>query len=143
MISRGVLVGLLVLGITACASAKDAAPPNPNLTCRLHQPAAYVDSLKQVPAAILAELFKTSGAMADRGEPFNATDVVERPAPFARFIRGGGAGGYWFVWYEHGGIAYWHQIAIFALDPNGRAHVIANQTATQQDLCAETDRLLK
>lgn len=140
---HGALAGLLVLGLTACASAKDAAPADPNLSCLLHQPATYIDSLKQLPAAIRAELLKTAGAMADRGEFFNAGDVVEKPAPFNRFIRGGGAGGYWFVWYEHGGIAYWHQIAIFALDPNGRAHVIANQTATQRDLCAATDGLLK
>ena len=80
--------------------------------------------------------------MADRGEPFNATDVVDKPAPFSRFIRGGAAGGYWFVWYEHGGIAYWRQIVIFARDPSGRLHVTYDRPATAEDLCAQTERLL-
>ena len=142
-IGRGVLAGLLVLVLTACASAKDAAPADPNLTCTLRHGGTRVESLKGLPPAIRSALFKLAGEMADRGEFFNAGDVVEKPAPFNRFIRGGAIGGYWFVWYEHGGIAYWHQISIFALDPNGRVHVVANQTATQRDLCAVTDGLLE
>jgi hypothetical protein len=81
--------------------------------------------------------------MADRGEFFNAGDVVERPAPFDRFIRGGEIGEKWFVWYEHGGIAYWKQILIFGSDPSGTLHVIAEAHGTGQvGLCAQTDRLL-
>lgn len=80
--------------------------------------------------------------MADRGAFFNAGDVVSKPAPFNRFIRGGASGGYWFVWYEHGGIAYWHQIAIFRLDAPDAPLTVVDQRVTDRDLCAETDRLL-
>ena len=81
--------------------------------------------------------------MADRGEFFNSTDVKEKPAPFDRFIRGGEIGEKWFVWYEHGGIAYWKQILIFGSDPSGTPHVIAEAHAAGPDgLCAQTDQLL-
>ena len=139
MMTRVALTALLLLGASGCASAK---PADPNLTCRLRHPARYVDSLKQLPTAIQIALKKTAGPMADRGEDFNATDVVTKPAPFNRFIRGGQSGGRWFVWYEHGGIAYWRQIVIFALDPNGRGHVLAEQHAAQGDPCPATDQLM-
>lgn len=142
IISRGALVAVLAACLSGCASAAPV-PPDPNLTCRFSGLDASVDSLRQLPPAIAAELKATAGAMADRGEFFNAGDVVSRPGPFNRFIRGGAAGGYWFVWYEHGGIAYWHQIVVLTLDPNGGAHVLASQRAAAGDLCAATERLLK
>ncbi len=138
MIARTALA--LLLGLTACASAKTPPPSDPNLTCTLRHGGTRVDSLKGLPAPVRAALLKLAGAMADRGEPFNATDVVLHPAPFSRFIRGGKAGGHWYVWYEHGGIAYWHQIVIFAADPY--ATPMFNGQSTLADLCAMTDSLL-
>jgi hypothetical protein len=81
------------------------------------------------------------GPMADRGAFFNAGDVVIKPGPFDRFIRGGRAGGHWFVWYEHGGFAYWKQIVILDVDAKGRAWLSA-ETRGSTDLCADTDALL-
>lgn len=139
-IGRGVLAGLLMLGLTACASAKDAAPPDPNLSCTLRHGGARVDSLKRLPQPVRAALKKLAGDMADRGEFFNAGDVVSKPAPFNRFIRGGIADGHWYVWYEHGGIAYWHHVVIFAADPY--ATPLFNGRSTIADLCAMTDGML-
>ncbi len=117
-----------------------ARPADPNGTCRLRHPAAYADSLKALPPTIRAKLKATVGAIADRGEFFNATDAVRRPAPFNRFIRGGQSGRRWFVWYEHGGFAYWREIVLFqrvdSLAPAMRVR------STSPDLCAQTDRLL-
>jgi hypothetical protein len=129
-----------LLGGAGCASA--TPPADPNLTCSLAKPALYANSLEDLPEAVRAALLKSSGAMADRGEFFNAGDAISRPGPFNRFIRGGGVGRSWFAWYEHGGIAYWHQIVIFTVDPKAEVHIVANQRATQPNLCAETDRLL-
>jgi hypothetical protein len=142
MMLRGALAALLAL--SGCASA-GTAPADPNLNCRLHQPVSYVDSLRRLPPVIQDALKRTVGAMADRGEFFNAGDVVTKPGPFNRFIRGGTVRGFWFVWYEHGGFAYWHQVVIFAPDPTDKTRIVllTNQPAKQGDLCAETDRLLE
>lgn len=137
-----VLAVLLLAGAAGCASAKPpASPPDPNLTCRLKDhPASYVNSLKRLPPAIRAALTASAGAIADRGEFFNAGDVVTKPAPFNRFIRGGDSDGRWFVWYEHGGIAYWHQVVVFAANP--RPVPWFNGPSTNADLCAMTDAIL-
>jgi hypothetical protein len=78
------------------------------------------------------------GAMADRGEDFNATDVIMKPAPSRRFIRAGKSRGHWFLWYEQGGIAYWKGIVLF----DGARIAMQSRTNWSDDLCAETDRLL-
>jgi hypothetical protein len=141
MIHRAALAVALLLGASACASAKPpAAPPDPNWTCHLRHEATYVRSLKNLPPEIQASLKAAAGAMADRGEFFNAGDAISRPGPFNRFIRGGRSGSRWFVWYEHGGFAYWHQIVIFDMELVN--HLVVNTQARAPDLCAETDRLL-
>jgi len=130
------------LSLCGCAGAKPE-PPNPDFSCTFTHPSKSVDSLKKLPGPIQKALHDRVGEMADRGEFFNAGDVVQRPAPFDRFIRGGEIGEKWFVWYEHGGIAYWKQIVIFGSDPSGAPHVIGEAHGTGQDgLCVQTDRLL-
>jgi hypothetical protein len=143
--AAGIALALLLCG---CASAKPARPePSPQpvpagADCVLKHASHDVLSLKKLPANIRDALTKLAGGMADRGQFFNATDVVVKPAPFNRFIRGGETQGKWYVWYEHGGIAYWRQIVLFAIDPSGTVHVEKNITARGADLCEATDALL-
>jgi hypothetical protein len=126
-----------------CTGAKPPLPPDPDFTCTFSHPSTSVNSLKKLPGPIQAALHERVGPMADRGEFFNNGDVVTRPAPFDRFIRGGEIGERWFVWHEHGGIAYWKQILLFGSDPSGTAHVIAEaHGASSESLCEATDRLL-
>lgn len=135
----------LALALAAgCAAAKEPAPqPAPaGADCVLKHASHDVLSLRQLPQSIRDALIKQAGEMADRGAFFNATDVVVKPAPFSRFIRAGHTQGTWYVWYEHGGIAYWRQVVLFVIDPAGHVHTSANQTAHGQDLCAMTDALL-
>jgi len=118
-------------------------PVNPDFTCTLSHRSTSMDSLKKLPGPIQKALHDRVGEMADRGEFFNAGDVVQHPAPFDRFIRGGEIGERWYVWYEHGGIAYWKQILIFGSDPSGTPRVIGEAHGVgQSGLCAQTDYLL-
>ena len=131
------------MSLCGCAGAKPVEPPNPDFNCTFTHPSKSVDSLKELPGPIQKALHDRVGDMANRGEFFNSGDVVEGPAPFDRFIRGGEIGERWFVWYEHGGIAYWKQILIFGSDPSGTPRVIAQaQGGGAGGLCAQTDQLL-
>ena len=134
---------LLALGLSSCTSAKPVESPNPDFTCTLSHRSTSVATLKALPGPLQKSLHNLVGEMADRGEFFNNGDVVTKPAPFDRFIRGGEIGEKWYVWYEHGGIAYWKQILIFGSDPSGTPRVVAQAHATSSEsLCAQTDRLL-
>ena len=83
------------------------------------------------------------GPIADRGEYFNAGDVVVKPAPFNRFIRGGTIGDYAFLWYEHGGIAYWKQIVILKAGKGGAPRVVAEaHGGGAEGMCSQTDVLV-
>jgi hypothetical protein len=102
-----------------------------------------VDSLKKLPKAVRDVLVRPGGAMADRGEAFNATDVIMTPAASRRFIRGGRIGAVWFVWYEQGGIAYSKNIVLIGADKAGALHVIATQQRGHSAaLCADTERMI-
>jgi hypothetical protein len=136
------LVGALAFLLFACGTAAASEQPSsPNFTCKLSRPATMYDSLKQLPPILATALRAKIGPMADRGEFFNATDVIIKPGPGRRFIRAGQSGGAWFAWYEQGGIAYFQSIVLFT----GRdALEVAReyQGAWNDNLCAETDRLL-
>jgi hypothetical protein len=134
-----VFAGLLAAGCTT-ADAK-ATQDNPDFTCSLTHASSSVNSLQGLPAPVRAYIKDKVGPMADRGAFFNAGDVVLKPGPFDRFIRGGRADGHWFVWYEHGGFAYWKQIVIFRVDANGKAWPLA-EAHGGRDLCSDTDALL-
>jgi hypothetical protein len=122
-------------------------PPKPqqapsSADCTLTHPSHDVLSLKKLPPNILAALTKMAGGMADRGEFFNTGDAVTTPGPFNRFIRAGETQGGWYIWYEHGGIAYWHQIVLFLVDPSGTVHTVASEISHNANLCEATDALL-
>ena len=138
MVRTALAAALLLAGTGPGATT----PANPDYTCALRHRGAIYDSLKALPPDFQATVRGSVGAMADRGEFFNATDVILRPAPGRRFIRAGVSGSYRYLWYEQGGIAYGKEIVIFATDPSGTAHVAADIRATGQDLCVQTDALL-
>jgi hypothetical protein len=115
---------------------------NPDFTCKLRHKTTNIDSLRRYPPGIRAFLKKQYEPMADRGQPFNDTDVVTHPAPFARFIRGGKTGPYWFLWYEHGGIAYWKKVEVLEVSRGGKMGAVANAMVNTGSLCAATDHLL-
>jgi hypothetical protein len=133
------------LTLSGCASAHDRepVPATPEIACTLRHKVEIVDTLKALPRPVRTALLQQAGAIADRGEFFNAGDAVSRPAPFNRFIRAGKSGNWWFVWYEHGGIAYWREALLLSANPrSGEIAVRTSDRASGGDLCTATDQLL-
>jgi hypothetical protein len=144
-VSLRVAVALAAALLCAGCSTADAnpTPDNPDFTCSFTHPSQSWNSLRKLPAPLRAYVRDKVGPIADRGKFFNAGDVIQKPAPFNRFIRAGKIGERWFLWYEHGGFAYWRQILIFGSDPSGRPRVVAEKHGDMQSsLCAQTDALL-
>jgi hypothetical protein len=134
----------IVLMSGACVAKPADVSLDAAFTCRLAHPSTSVASLAKMPAPIRKFIAEHIGPMADRGEFFNATDDIIKPGPANRFIRGGEIGERWFLWYEHGGIAYYRNVVLFGSDPSGTPRVIAEEQGLWSDnLCALTDALLR
>ena len=130
---------VLVTGLVGCAIAVAVAAPAaavPNTACTLSTPVQEVTGVTQLPAA----LKNTLPPIADIGAPFNSTDAVNDPSlPFRRLIRAGHRGDDWFVWYEHGGLAYFWQAVVARVTAGSKPTVLANAGTTSDTLCAVTD----
>ncbi len=112
------------------------ARAEPNTQCTLATPVQEVDSVSQLPP----ELLKLLSPIADIGAPFNNTDAVTDPTlPFRRLIRAGYRGTDWFVWYEHGGVAYFWKAVIARVLPGGEIALLANAATVSDTLCSLTD----
>ena len=135
-----------LMALLAMSGAAHATPPIPDFTCASRHPSKSADSLAQLPAPVrlyIQNSQKKIGAMADRGAFYNATDVIMKPGPSNRFIRGGTIGDRYFLWYEHGGIAYWKTVVLLSVDAGGQPVVAAEQNGNfPNGLCAATDALV-
>ena len=132
------LATIFMFALAGCATQPKALQ-NADETCVLRHSSGEIASINRLPVS-LRKLVRTNfGEMADRGEYFNSGDVVVKPGPFNRYMRAGKIGERWYLWFEHGGIAYWREIVLLALDSSGTAHVIAEEHAQPgQNLCAMT-----
>jgi len=76
-----------------------------------------VRSLSRIPPALQESLGAgrpgTQG-IADRGQPFNPTDVVDERLPMRRFVTAGTDGDDWLVAIEHGGRGHFLEVLQFA-----------------------------
>jgi hypothetical protein len=121
-----------------------------DLQCRFRHKISEIDRLEAMPAPILgflrAHLSDGAGTplMAARGEEFDATDTVSESDHHSarRFIRAGQAGNLWFVWYEHGGLAYQKQIIVFAIAKGAKARVVAHRIYFRENPCLLTDDII-
>ena len=89
---------------------------------------SLIDELNRIDPEVLALFYSKVRPeyIANRGEKFNSTDVVTDNLPARRFILAGtgSAPGLWFIWYEHGGIAYHHNLIVFA--KNGHWEIVGS-----------------
>lgn len=119
--NRTLIAGLMIVA-WACSheSMHGSAPaPQPLLgeagTSFLHQPWTPIATMSAMPREVIAALisrFCGDPRMADVGQPFDATDIVEGH-PSRRFVLGGIAGRTCFVAYERGGIGHHIVLAMF------------------------------
>jgi hypothetical protein len=94
----------------------------------------FVDDIKKVDPQVLAVFYSKVPAreIADRGQPFNPTDLeVGSHVPFRRFVLAGSGTNMWFILYEAGGIGYHHSLMIFSKDKNW--HSVASVSGFLKD----------
>jgi hypothetical protein len=142
MMRRAALAVCAFVLLSARPAGAWVMPNDIDFICTIHHvTASDLNSLKKLPDSVKAYIAGSIGPMADRGEFFNSTDVIAKPAPSARFIRAGRVGDYWFLWYERGGIAYSKHIVVLHLDLE--LTQIADKTyGGQDDPCPLTDALI-
>jgi hypothetical protein len=84
-------------------------------------------SVKQIPRAVLEALqsrFHGDSRLADRDEPFDATDLASG-RPRRRFVLAGRSGSEWFLAYEHGGRGHHLDLVVFDLRAGSPRPVLA------------------
>ena len=133
--ARGILAVAVAVAATATLASPAAAAPNTR--CALSTPVQEVPSVTRPPSALRTLV----GPIADVGAPFNSGDAVQDPSlPFRRMIRAGHRGDVWFVWYEHGGIAYFWQAVVARVTSGGDdVTTLANAGTISDTLCTLTD----
>jgi hypothetical protein len=78
---------------------------------------ALVTTVQQIPPAVMADLsarMKHDPRLANPGERFNRTDVVDPRYPMRRLVLVGLGARSWFVSYEHGGRGYHRHLVVYA-----------------------------
>jgi hypothetical protein len=106
-------VALLLLCAPALASAKVTQLPA-DARAILHRPDQFqeVRAKAKLPASIL-ELLGGDAQIADPGQPWQVTDVVESPPrPWQRLDWAAVAGDLYLVHYEHGGIGHSFELVL-------------------------------
>ncbi len=115
---------LLVVTLIGCGSSEKSAveqvatsqSPLDSILRSNYEAVVRMDRIPESVRAGLFHLMKYDPRLADKGERFNSTDLVDSRLPMRRLIFAGGTATAWFVYYEHGGRGYHRHLVIFALD---------------------------
>src|SRR5262245_40596960 len=100
-----------------------------------------VGTVQQIPPAVIADLsarMQHDPRLANPGERFNRTDVVDSRYPMRRLVLAGLGARSWFVSYEHGGRGYHRHLVVYA-QRDGRpmlayAGTFVSEAATLEEL---------
>ena len=98
-------------------------------------------TVEQIPPGVMADLsarMKHDPRLANPGERFNRTDVVDPRYPMRRLVLAGLGARSWFVTYEHGGRGYHRHLVVYA-QRDGRpmlayAGTFGSEAATLEEL---------
>jgi uncharacterized membrane protein len=119
----------------------DAAFTSTHRNFPLTEQYALATKVQQIPPAVMADLsarMKHDPRLANPGERFNRTDVVDPRYPMRRLVLVGLGARSWFVSYEHGGRGYHRHLVVYA-QRDGRpalayAGTFASDAATLEEL---------
>ncbi|TBR36482.1 hypothetical protein [Dyella terrae] len=96
-----------------------------------------VETLSALPATVRQRLRGDAsgvGGIAERGAPFNATDIIMSRDPMRRFIVAGHDGHVWVVALEHGGFAYRKVAHVLKPDGTHREYLLAGKIDSLKDV---------
>ena len=104
-----------------------------------------VRSVRELPEFLKVDLEVDRPGMdgvADRGRPFNPTDVIDESLPMRRFVVAGHDDDIWIVELEHGGYSYRVEVFLFvAQEPTAReTWVFFEQADTLAELVRQISR---
>jgi|SoiMethySBSTD1v2_1073268.scaffolds.fasta_scaffold50519_2 hypothetical protein len=77
---------------------------------------SLVTTVARIPPAVLTYLsarMKHDARLANPGERFNSTDIIDTRYPMRRLVLAGVESRSWFVSYEHGGRGYHRHLVVF------------------------------
>ena len=130
---------LLITAVLATSCASGPAPLS-----RGHE-FQEVGSLSALPLPIQKRLGVVKPGLdgvADKNQPFNATDVVDSSLPWRRFLAAGRENDVWLVALEHGGRGYNVQAYLLSSAGKLRRHwVLPGSTTTFQDVVDEVSKV--
>jgi hypothetical protein len=132
------------LVIIASLAAAGAARADVIPACAVPTGATLI-GFDQLPMAVRKALAKQTGPMAQPGQPFNASDVIDdkKPLPQWRGIFVWSRGTRWVVATEHGGRGYSDPVFLFDATANGkRVALTTSKTANPTTVCAMAQDLL-
>lgn len=135
MVLRVCVVAVLVLlSIGACAPERVV---HERVVHWQGQEFSEFDSLLALPASIRRELGTDAPGLqgvADKGQPFNATDAIVEIAPMRRFIIAGQAGDLWLVALEVGGFGYSIEVSQFSGGKMQKVWTLPDRPQTLEEL---------
>jgi hypothetical protein len=112
------LVGSLVILFAGyMVLVSESAIPSARGNFPLTETYVLVTTVEQIPSAVMADLsarMKHDPRLANPGERFNRTDVVDPRSPMRRLVLAGLGARSWFVTYEHGGRGYHRHLVVYA-----------------------------
>lgn len=141
-------IALILLCVRAGAVVQETEPPVriPD-TCAFSEPANIVNAMRDAPA-IADEFRRQRIAIADRGEPYRAFDVVDRHnahLPDRQFVRAYRFGHRWVIWYVRGGFGTaWHvrEMEEYRETPDGPVQLRMTFRTLGGEPCRATQALL-
>ena len=150
------LVAILSIALTGCAMEDRIPQIQDDLDCRFTHKVQEFSSLREMPKAITDDLFshisdrdlqgfgipEPPTNIAERGEAFKGSDAATPGLPSRRFIRAGHVSDQWFIWYEHGGIAYNKPIVLWEMGTAAQKPRLITKVLAWENLCAQTDDLI-
>ncbi len=115
MIIRRVAISIIAILLfsTVCHSSALHPVPLQNFLAQKYQPITTVDGIPQNIKEALLKRMKHDPRIANPGEKFNKTDLINARYPMRRLVVAGKTDSSCFICYEHGGRGYHLELVIF------------------------------